>query len=134
MGLGSFAGVAEGLDVGIAQARALGAAVIAAHPYAVGDPRSTMRGTERWAAEAGELRELAHRFEFVNRHDVFAWVAEARLPAVATGDFHRLEHLATWKTLLPCERDADAVLDYLKSPRPTYLTRVETQPAERLAA
>ena len=41
----------------------------------------------------------------MNRHDVFGWVAEQRLPSVATGDFHRPEHLATWKTLLPCAKD-----------------------------
>jgi hypothetical protein len=35
-------------------------------------------------------------------HDNFAWVAEERLPPVATGDFHRAEHLASWKTLLAC--------------------------------
>ncbi len=47
-------------------------------------------------------------------------MAEARLPAVATGDF-RLEHLATWKTLLPCRKEEAAVLDYLRSARPAYM-------------
>ena len=132
VGLDVFAGVADGLDEGLAVALAAGAAVIAAHPYGVGDPRSTWRGTERWAAD-GALRALAHRFELINRHDVFSWVAEARLPAIATGDFHRLDHLVTWKTLLPCERERDAVVDYLKSRRPAYLTRLE-RGIEKLAA
>ena len=51
---------------------------------------------------ADSLAPLVDRYELVNRRDVFPWVAEAGLPAVASGDFHRLEHLATWKTLLPC--------------------------------
>lgn len=134
LGLPSFAGVAQGLEAGLARARAGGAAVIAAHPYAVGDPRSSRRGTEGWAAGDGALRELAHRFELINRHDVFTWVAEARLPVLATGDFHRLEHFASWKTLLPCEREAGAVLDYLRSPRPAYLVRVEEPAVRPLAA
>ena len=134
LGLASFVGVADGLDEGLARAHDAGAAVIAAHPYAVGDPRSSWRGTELWAADDGTLRRLAHRFELINRHDVFTWVAEARLPAIASGDFHRLEHLATWKTLLPCERSEDAVLDYLRSPRPAYLVRVEHPVVESLAA
>ena len=134
VGLGSFAGVKAGLEEGLARAHDAGAAVIAAHPYAVGDPRSAWRGTERWAADDGTLRRLAHRFELINRHDVFTWVAEARLPVIASGDFHRLEHLATWKTLLPCERSEDAVLDYLRSPRPAYLVRLEQPLVESLAA
>lgn len=133
IGLPAFAGVADGLDDGLALAHRAGAAVIAAHPYGKGDPRSTWRGTERWAVD-GALRGLAHRFELINRHDVFSWVADAQLPAVATGDFHRLEHLVTWKTLLPCEREADAVVEYLRSRRPAYLTRLEQPLAQKLAA
>jgi len=51
IGLENFVGVADGLDENLVRARAAGAAVIAAHPYAVGDPRSNWRGTERWAAD-----------------------------------------------------------------------------------
>jgi hypothetical protein len=50
------------------------------------------------------------------------WVALAGFPAVASGDFHRSEHLATWKTLLPCEKSEQAVVDYLRSALPAYLT------------
>jgi hypothetical protein len=70
------------------------------------------------------------RFELVNRHEVFDWVARARLPVVASGDFHRLEHLATWKTLLPCAPEEEAIVHYLRSRRPVDLTR----PAVELAA
>ena len=62
------------------------------------------------------------------------WVAEEGLPVVANGDFHEPRHLSGWKTLLPCEKDPDAVVDYLRSPRPAYLTRVEDDRALRLAA
>lgn len=37
------------------------------------------------------------------------------------------------KTLLPCEKDPQAVLGYLRSPRPTYLVRVD-EPRDELAA
>jgi hypothetical protein len=37
----------------------------------------------------------------------------------ASGDFHRPEHLAGWRTLLPCERSEEAVVAYLRSPRPS---------------
>lgn len=52
---------------------------------------------------------------------------------VATGDFHRLEHLAGWKTLVPCARDSEAIVAYLRSPLPVFLTRLGERPA-RLAA
>jgi hypothetical protein len=60
-------------------------------------------------------------------------VAENGLPAVANGDFHRPEHLYGWKTLLPCAKRADAVVDYLRSDRPAFLTRVDGVPLLRAA-
>ena len=72
--------------------------------------------------------EAVHRFEVCNRHDFFAWVARARLPVVANGDFHRLEHLATWKTLLPAEKREEAVVDYLRSTRPVFLAPFDAFP------
>ena len=67
-----------------------------------------------------ELAELVDRYELFNRHTLFSWVATAGHPTVATGDFHRLEHLATWKTLLPCAKDEPSVITYLRSARPAY--------------
>jgi predicted metal-dependent phosphoesterase TrpH len=123
VGLREFVPLDAGLDAALAEARGHGAALIAAHPYtlagAVGAPRTTARFAEDpdWAAGAVD------RFEICNRHDFFDWVAQARLPVVATGDFHRLEHLATWKTLVPTERREDAVVEYLRSGAPVSLTR-----------
>jgi hypothetical protein len=48
-------------------------------------------------------------------------LAERDLPCVATGDFHRLEHLNTWKTLLLCARAEDAVVSFLRSDARAYL-------------
>jgi hypothetical protein len=61
-------------------------------------------------------------------------VATAGLPAIASGDFHRIEHLATWKTLLPCAKDERAVVDYLRSSLPAFLVRLDDAAAERVAA
>jgi hypothetical protein len=57
----------------------------------------------------------------VNRRQTFGWVAEAGLPAVAAGDFHRVEHLRSWKTLLPCAKTERAVVNHLRSDRRAYL-------------
>jgi histidinol phosphatase-like PHP family hydrolase len=53
--------------------------------------------------------------------DVLSWVAEARLPVIATGDTHTAEQLSSWKTLVPCRKDERAVLEYLRSRDRVYL-------------
>lgn len=134
LGIRSFVPLDGGLDLALEEARAHGAALIAAHPYTlagtVGAPRSTARFAQEpeWAAQALD------RFEVCNRHDFFGWVAQARLPVVASGDFHRPEHLATWKTQLTAEKSETAVIDYLRSRRPVSLTRVDAPAKVRNAA
>jgi predicted metal-dependent phosphoesterase TrpH len=111
----------ESLESALAKARARGAALIAAHPYAPGALAEATRGTAAFAMRTGELAPLVDRFELFNRHTLFDWVAVAELPAVATGDFHDPSHLPTWKTLLPCAKDEETVIAYLRSARPAFL-------------
>jgi hypothetical protein len=118
VGLHGFVSVALGLRIAVQDARRAGAAIVAAHPHAPGE---NARGTCRWWHERDAPVIRPDRYELVNRRDVFAWVAERNLPCVASGDFHRAEHLKTWKTLLPCERDERAVVDFLRSDRRAYL-------------
>jgi predicted metal-dependent phosphoesterase TrpH len=108
--IGVDAGIVEALEA----ANDLRAAVIAAHPYSSGD-MSPLRATRRIARELETFRALVHRYELFNRNEVFSWVAAAGLPPIASGDVHRAAHLSSWKTLVPCEKDADAVVDYLRS-------------------
>jgi hypothetical protein len=46
---------------------------------------------------------------------------------------HRAEQRPGWTTLGPCEQEEQALVDYLRSPRPVFLTRLE-QPTLTLAA
>jgi predicted metal-dependent phosphoesterase TrpH len=124
VGLRRLVDLESGLDGALEAARAEGAALIGAHPYCPGQATGTLRPTCRWAADRERSAELVDRFELFNRHELFGWVAEERLPAVATGDFHVAEHLHTWKTLLPCAKDEDAVIDYLRSTRPAYFVHL----------
>src|SRR5262249_6533546 len=113
-----------GLDGALEAARGAGAALIAAHPYRAEQAAGCLRWTGRWAAERERSAELVGRFELFHRHELFGWVAEERLPAVASGDFHTHEHLHTWKTLLPCAKEEAAVIDYLRSARPAYFVHL----------
>lgn len=80
------------------------------------------------------MRPLVDRWELFNRTDVFSWVAEAGLPSVVSGDFHRPEHLYGWKTLLPCSKNETAVVDYLRSRRPAYLSLIDSLASTSAAA
>jgi predicted metal-dependent phosphoesterase TrpH len=125
LGLRSFVGLDAGLDAALAEARGQGAVLVGAHPYTLAASADAPRATARLAEDPVWAAEAVDRLEICNRHDFFDWVARARLPVVATGDFHRHEHLATWKTLLPVERREEAVLAYLRSPGPVSLTAIE---------
>jgi hypothetical protein len=132
VGLREHIGVDEGIASAVCAAAQAGAVVIAAHPYRGERAHTQGRLTQRWAHDDG-LRRLAHRFELFNREQLFGWVAEQRLPCVAAGDVHRPAHVAGWKTLIPCAKDEDAVVSYLRSQRPVYLARVEDD-TDRIAA
>ena len=125
VGLRAFVGVDDGLEAALAAARGEGAALTAAHPFRSRRGGPPGRATLRFARDWRELREHVDRWELFNRYDLFGWVAQRGLPAVASGDFHRPEHLYGWKTLLPCAKDAGAVVAYLRSPRPAFLTRID---------
>jgi predicted metal-dependent phosphoesterase TrpH len=132
VGLREFVSVDDGIEEALRTARGAGAAIIAAHPYDVEPAPSASRLTLRFARDPG-LAEFVDRYELFNRSQLFAWVAHAGLPAVATGDAHVAQHLYGWKTLLPCPRDEHAVIDFLPSRRPVYLTKLE-QERRRMAA
>jgi predicted metal-dependent phosphoesterase TrpH len=133
VGLRAFVDVAAGVEEMLRAARAHGAALVAAHPYSADEVSSSARRTARFSVDRERLAPLVDRFELFNRRTLFGWVAEAGLPTVATGDFHRMEHLGGWKTMLPCVKEEAAVVDYLRSGRPAYLVRLEERPALRAA-
>jgi hypothetical protein len=127
VGCRSFVGVDEGLEAALAQARECGAATVAAHPYRAECAPSPSRTTQRFARDWRTLGRLLDRYELFNRRDLYAWVAEHGLPGIATGDFHRPEHVLGWKTLVPCVKREDAVVAYLRSAAPVYLALLDSR-------
>jgi predicted metal-dependent phosphoesterase TrpH len=120
LGLEQHVSMEPGLLSAIEHAENQGAALVAAHPYCEQDV-TPFRATLRIWRERELFRELLHRFELFNRFEVFAWAAEERLPVVASGDTHRADQVASWKTLVPCEKSERAVVEYLRSAAPAYL-------------
>jgi 3',5'-nucleoside bisphosphate phosphatase len=133
VGLDRFVGLEDGLDAAVETARDHGAAIIAAHPHGVREDSMPGRTTQRWWLDR-RLRSLAHRFELINRTQVFEWVAAERLPAVANGDFHQPAHAATWKTVIHADRDPAAVVSHLRSAAPAMIVQPEVTAVVTTAA
>lgn len=133
VGLREHPSLADGLAAALQGADAAGAALIGAHPDDAVDTTSRSHPTLGFAADPDGLGGLVHRFELFNRSQLFPWVAAAGRASVASGDFHRVEHLGGWKTLIPCARREEAIVEYLRSPRPVYLARFDVE-ATRAAA
>jgi hypothetical protein len=133
VGLRGLVAMDDGPAAAMETARAAGAAILVAHPHDFGPTPAVPLPTCYFARRWRELRGLFDRVELFNGRQLFSWVAEVGLPAVACGDLHRAEHLPGWTTLVPCEQDEEALVDYLRSPRPVFLTRLE-EPAVAVAA
>jgi hypothetical protein len=125
VGLHGLVTMDDGPVAAMEAARAAGAAILAAHPHDFGPTPAVPFPTRYFARRWRELSGLFDRAELFNAGQLFSWVAEAGLPAVACADLHRAEDFPGWTTLVPCEQDEQALVDYLRSPRPVFLTRVE---------
>jgi len=78
-----------------------------------------------------ELDGLFDRVELFNGGQLSGGSPKHGLRPVAAGDLHRPEQFPGWTTLVPW--DAEALVDYLRLPRPVFLTRLERD-AHRLPA
>jgi predicted metal-dependent phosphoesterase TrpH len=133
VGLERLVTLEHGLPAALTEARAAGAATIAAHPHSTEEDSVPGRTTRRFSREPDRMRPLIDRYELINRADVFSWVAAEGLPGVASGDFHTPAHLETWKTVLPCEKATAAVVAHLRSDRPCFVTRFAMPAADAAA-
>jgi hypothetical protein len=133
VGLTTLVSMDDGPAAAMEAARDAGAAVLAAHPHDGHSAPAAAFPTRYFARHWRDLDGLYHRVELFNGSQLFGWVAAAGLPAVACGDLHRAEQLPGWTTLIPDERDAATVVEYLRSSRPLLLTRL-AHPSARAAA
>lgn len=61
-------------------------------------------------------------WEIANRDDVFNVISLKKYPYVANSDFHTARHLYSWKTLLNCEKDVEAVKQCIRHNRGVAIT------------
>jgi predicted metal-dependent phosphoesterase TrpH len=94
--------------------RRQGALSIACHPH----HRTTRRieiGTCYLWEHRKRLVDLVDVWEAANRDDLFSVTSLKHYPYVASSDFHKPKHLYSWKTLLRCEKNWDAVARTLRA-------------------
>lgn len=92
--------------------RAKGGLAIAAHPVS----------TRKWEKQTYHLwdrrHELAQEFdawEVASGPEIFPEVLHSGLPIIANSDLHLPKQMSSWKTLLHCEREQDAIFHAIRT-------------------
>jgi predicted metal-dependent phosphoesterase TrpH len=96
----------------ITRIHAQGGLAVAAHPHLM---------KSEWAKETLYLWDQQDKFapvidawEIANRNNLFTPVSLRRLPFLANSDFHKPKHIYSWKTLLNCEKDPEAIKECIR--------------------
>lgn len=94
--------------------RRQGALSIACHPHHRTTRRIEISTCYLWD-HRDELSNLVDVWEAANRDDLFSVTSLKHFPYVANSDFHKPKHLYSWKTLLRCEKNWEAIAAALRS-------------------
>ena len=94
--------------------RRQGALSIACHPHHRTTRRLEISTCYLWEHRK-KLVDLVDVWEAANRDDLFSVTSLKHYPYVANSDFHKPKHLYSWKTLLRCEKNWDAIARALRS-------------------
>jgi processive 1,2-diacylglycerol beta-glucosyltransferase len=104
----------------IAQIHAQGALAIASHPHEIKSEWG--KDTLYLWEHVDEYAPLIDAWEVANRDDIFNPVGLKKLPFVANSDFHKPKHIHSWKTLLYCEKEAEAIKHCIRVNRDVSIT------------
>jgi hypothetical protein len=102
-------GVEEILDT----IRAQGGVSVACHPY-VRNHSGDSPSEYLWANH-DRFAQLFDAWEVANRDDLFNVVGLKKFNYIANSDFHEEKHLKSWKTLLRCSRNPEAVKQAIRT-------------------
>lgn len=94
--------------------RRQGAFSIACHPHHRTTRRIEISTCYLWDNRK-RLVELVDVWEAANRDDLFSVTSLKHYPYIANSDFHKAKHLYSWKTLLRCEKNWDAIAKTLRA-------------------
>lgn len=94
--------------------RRQGALSVACHPHHRTTTRFEISTSHLWD-HRHELADLIDVWEVANRDDLFSITSLGPYPYIANSDFHQPRHLASWKTLLRCEKSWPAICAALRA-------------------
>ena len=96
----------------IAKIHEQGGLAIASHPHIM---KSEWGKNTLYLWENQDIyAPLLDAWEIANRNNIFNDIGLKRLPFIANSDFHKPKHIYSWKTLIHCEKDPDAIKDCIR--------------------
>jgi processive 1,2-diacylglycerol beta-glucosyltransferase len=104
----------------IAEIHAQGGLAIASHPHEIKSEWG--KDTLYLWEHVDEYAPLIDAWEVANRNDIFNPVGLKKLPFIANSDFHKPKHIHSWKTLLYCEKEAEAIKHCIRVNRDVSIT------------
>lgn len=96
----------------IAKIHEQGALAVASHPHIMKSEWG--RNTLYLWENQDKFAPLLDAWEIANRNNIFNDIGLKRLPFIANSDFHKPKHIYSWKTLIHCEKDAEAIKDCVR--------------------
>jgi UDP-N-acetylglucosamine:LPS N-acetylglucosamine transferase len=127
----------------IAQIHAQGGLAVAAHPHVM---KSEWGKNTLFLWENQEIfAPIIDAWEIANRNNIFTPVGLKRFAFLANSDFHKPKHIYSWKTLLHCDKDPEAIKECIRRNEHVAITlyrdgmsgdalRAQPQTAETLEA
>ena len=122
LGIGLTAPIspALGLVEIVAQIHGQGGLAVAAHPHVM---KSAWGKNTLFLWENQEVfAPILDAWEIANRNNIFTPVGLKRFAFLANSDFHKPKHIYSWKTLLHCEKDVEAIKDCIRRNEHVSLT------------
>jgi predicted metal-dependent phosphoesterase TrpH len=104
----------------IAEIHMQGGLAIASHPHEMQSEWG--KNTLYLWEHVDDYAPLIDAWEVANRDDIFNPVGLKKLPFIASSDFHKPKHIHSWKTLLYCEKEAEAIKQCIRVNRDVSIT------------
>jgi UDP-N-acetylglucosamine:LPS N-acetylglucosamine transferase len=96
----------------IAEIHAQGALAVASHPHIMKSEWG--KNTLYLWKNQETFAPLIDAWEIANRNNIFTPVGLKRLAFLANSDFHKPKHIYSWKTLLHCEKEPEAIKECIR--------------------
>lgn len=101
------------------EAKEQNALIVACHPHSVS---SLNRDTLFLWNNREKYSKYIDAWEIANGDDVYNVISLKRYPYIANSDFHRMRHLYSWKTLLNCPKNIEAIKDCIRKNKGVAIT------------